>query len=49
MACKVRQIRRKGKDIGMVPVPKTAAPDADARVALVQALIRIALDRGMKS
>ena len=45
MACKVRQIRRKGKDIGMVPVPKTAVPDLDARVALIQALIPIALDR----
>lgn len=45
MACKVRQIRRKGKDIGIVPVPKAAAPDVDARVALIQALIPVALDR----
>jgi transposase-like protein len=45
MACKVRQIRRKGKDIGIVPVPKAAVPDVDARVALIQALIPVALDR----
>jgi transposase-like protein len=45
MARKVRQIRRKGKDIGIVPVPSTAAPDVDARVALIQALIPVALDR----
>src|SRR5262249_29229635 len=45
MAWKVRQIRRKGKDVGIVPVPKTAAPDLDARVALIQALIPVALDR----
>jgi hypothetical protein len=45
MARKVRQIRQKGKGIGMVPVPKTAAADMDARVALIQALIPVALDR----
>jgi putative transposase len=45
MARKVRQIRRKGKTIGIVPVPKTAAPDVEARVALIQALIPVALDR----
>src|SRR6516165_11976716 len=45
MARKVRQIRRKGKDVGIVPVPQTAAPDVEARVALIQALIPVALDR----
>ncbi len=45
MTRKVRQIRRKGKDVGIVTVPKTAAPDLEARVALIQALIPVALDR----
>ena len=45
MARKVRQIRGKGKDIGIVAVPSTAAPDLDARVALIQALIPVALER----
>jgi transposase-like protein len=45
MARKVRQVREKGKNIGIVPVPPTAAPDVDARVALIQALIPVALDR----
>jgi transposase-like protein len=45
MARKVRQIRRKGKEIGIVPVSKATAPDVDARVALIQALIPVALDR----
>jgi transposase-like protein len=45
MARKVRQMRRKGKDIGIVPVPQRAAPDVEARVALIQALIPVALDR----
>src|SRR6516165_3778300 len=45
MARKVRQIRRKGKDVGIVPVPKTAAPHMEARIALIQALIPVALDR----
>ena len=44
MARKVRQIRRKGKDVGVVPVPVVAAPDVDSRVALIQALIPVALD-----
>jgi hypothetical protein len=43
MACKVRQIRRKGKDIGIAPVPRTA-PDVEARIALIQALMPVALD-----
>jgi transposase-like protein len=45
MARKVRQIRRKGKDLGMVPVPSTAAPNLDARIALIQALIPVALEK----
>ena len=47
MARKVRQIRRKGKDIGIVPVPATATATAelDARIALIQALIPVALER----
>jgi transposase-like protein len=45
MARKVRQIRRKGKDLGIVPVPPTAAPDLDTRIALIQALIPVALER----
>lgn len=45
MARKVRQIRRKGKDVGIVPVPMTAAPDVDTRIALIQALIPVALER----
>ena len=45
MARKVRQIRRKGKDIGLVAVPSAAAPDFDARIALIQALIPVALER----
>jgi len=45
MARKVRQVRQKGKDIDIVSVPKAAAPDVDARVALIQALIPVALDR----
>jgi len=45
MARKVRQIRRKGKHVGPVPVPVTAAPDIDARVALIQALIPVGLER----
>jgi transposase-like protein len=45
MARKVRQIRRKGKHVGIVPVPMTAAPDLDTRVALIQALIPVALER----
>ena len=45
MARKVRQIGRKGKQISLRPVPVTTAPDVDARVALIQALIPVALER----
>ena len=45
MARKVRQSRQKGKHIGIVPVPSTATPDVEARAALIQALIPVALDR----
>jgi hypothetical protein len=45
MARKVRQIRQKGKHIRIVPVPSTATPDVEARAALIQALIPVALDR----
>src|ERR1700676_4579350 len=45
MACKVRQIRRKGKAISIVPVSSTAAPDLDTRIALIQALIPVALEK----
>jgi len=45
MARKVRQIRRKGKHVGVVPVPGTTAPDLDIRLALIQALIPVALER----
>lgn len=45
MARKVRQIRQKGKDIGVVSVPKRTAPDIDTRVALIQALIPVALEK----
>lgn len=45
MARKVRQIRRKGKQIGPVSVPVSAAPDIDSRVALIQALIPVGLER----
>ena len=41
MARKVRQMRRKGKQVGLVPAPVTTAPDIDARVALIQALIPV--------
>ena len=34
MARKVRQIRGKGNHIGLRPVPTTAAPDLDTRIAL---------------
>ena len=36
MARKVRQMRRKGNHIGLVPVPSMAAPDLDTRIALIQ-------------
>ena len=45
MARKVRQIRRKGKDIGIVPMPATMAPDWSTRMALIQALIPVALEK----
>jgi putative transposase len=45
MARNVRQIRRKGKHVGIVTVPATAAPDFDTRMALIQALIPVALER----
>jgi putative transposase len=45
MARKVRQIRRKGKDVSMMPVPVTAVPDFDSRIALIQALIPVALEK----
>jgi transposase-like protein len=45
MARKVRQIRGKGNHLGLVPVPTTAAPDLDTRIALIQALIPVALEK----
>jgi hypothetical protein len=46
MARKVRQIRGKRNHIGLVPVPTpTAAPDLDTRIALIQALIPVALEK----
>ena len=45
MARKVRQIRGKGNHIGIVPMPTTAGPDVDTRVALIQALIPVALEK----
>ena len=45
MARNVRQIRRKGKHVGIASVPPTAAPDFDTRMALIQALIPVALER----
>ena len=41
----VRQIRRKGKQLGLVPTPVATAPSLDSRVALIQALIPVALGR----
>jgi transposase-like protein len=38
-------MRRKGKDIGMVPVPAATAPDWSTRMALIQALIPVALEK----
>jgi len=46
MARKVRQIRGKRNHIGLVSVPTTtAAPDLDTRIALIQALIPVALEK----
>ena len=47
MARKVRQMRGKGNHIGLVPVPSMAAPDLDTRIALIQALIPVALEKGV--
>jgi hypothetical protein len=41
-------MRRKGKHVGLVPASVTTAPDIDARVALIQALIPVALDKVME-
>jgi transposase-like protein len=38
-------MRRKGKDIGIVPVPAATAPDWSTRLALIQALIPVALEK----
>jgi transposase-like protein len=38
-------MRRKGKDIGIVPVPAATAPDWSTRMALIQALIPVALEK----
>ena len=45
MARKVRQMRGKRNHVGLVPVPATAAPDLDTRIALIQALIPVALEK----
>ena len=45
MARNVRQIRRKGKHLSLVPTPVSAAPDLESRVALIQALIPVALEQ----
>jgi transposase-like protein len=45
MARKVRQIRGKGNHVSLVPVPSMAAPDLDTRIALIQALIPVALEK----
>jgi transposase-like protein len=45
MIRKVRQIRKKGKDFGLAPVSLAVAPEIDARVAMIQALIPVALER----
>ena len=45
MARNVRQIRRKGKQLGLVPTPVATAPSLDSRVALIQALIPVALEQ----
>ena len=49
MARKVRQIRQKGKDVSIEPELRTAAPDEEAFVALIQAFISVASDRVMLS
>ena len=45
MARNVRQIRRKGKQVGIASVRQRAAPDFDTRMALIQALIPVAVER----
>jgi putative transposase len=45
MARKVRQMRGKRNHVALVPVPATAAPDLDTRIALIQALIPVALEK----
>ena len=40
-----RHIRREEKAIGIVLVSSAAAPDIDTRIALIQALIPVALER----
>ena len=45
MARKVRQMRRKGKHVGLVPAPATTVPTISSRVALIQALIPVALEK----
>jgi putative transposase len=45
MARKVRQMRRKGKHVGLVPAPAMLVPTISSRVALIQALIPVALER----
>jgi len=45
MARKVRQIRGKRNHVGTVSVPVTAAADLDTRIALIQALIPVALEK----
>ena len=45
MVRKARQIRRKGKQVEIASVPPTAAPECDTRMALIQALIPVALER----
>ena len=45
MAHKVRQMRRKGKHISLVSAPLIPVPTISSRVALIQALIPVALER----
>ena len=45
MARKVRQMRRKGKHVGLEPAPAMPVPTISSRVALIQALIPVALER----
>lgn len=45
MARKVRQIRQKGKHIALAPARVMPPPDLDTRLALIQALIPVALEK----